>query len=82
MEYAKVFQNGQSQAVRLPKSYRFSCDEVCIKKVGEIIMLFNPVHALESFRAGETLTDDVYESILEARREEAEYEAANRESLA
>ncbi len=38
-------------------------------------MLFNPVYALESFRDGEPLTDDVYEGILEARREEARYEA-------
>ncbi|MDR1330429.1 MAG: AbrB/MazE/SpoVT family DNA-binding domain-containing protein, partial [Oscillospiraceae bacterium] len=28
METAKVFTNGKSQAVRLPKSCRFSCDEV------------------------------------------------------
>jgi len=40
METAKIFANGQSQAVRLPKEYRFSGDEVYIKKVGTTVMLF------------------------------------------
>jgi len=40
METAKLFANGQSQAVRLPKEFRFSCDEVYIKKVGSAVMLF------------------------------------------
>ncbi len=29
---AKLFMNGRSQAVRLPKDYRFDCDEVYIRK--------------------------------------------------
>ena len=40
METAKLFTNGQSQAVRLPKNYRFSGNEVYIKKVGSAVMLF------------------------------------------
>lgn len=36
---AKVFQSGNSQAVRLPKAMRFDVDEVEIKKVGESIVL-------------------------------------------
>jgi len=40
MKTAKIFTNGQSQAVRLPKEYRFSGDEVYIKKVGSTVMLF------------------------------------------
>lgn len=39
MTTAKVFENGRSQAVRLPKEYRFSEDEVFVNKVGEIVML-------------------------------------------
>ncbi len=39
MTTAKIFENGRSQAVRLPKEYRFSEDEVLISKVGEIVML-------------------------------------------
>ncbi|SMN02164.1 hypothetical protein SPONN_548 [uncultured Candidatus Thioglobus sp.] len=36
---AKVFQSGNSQAVRLPKAMRFDVDEVEIKKVGKSIIL-------------------------------------------
>lgn len=32
MKTAKLFQNGQSQAVRLPKEFRFEGEEVYIKK--------------------------------------------------
>ena len=36
---AKVFMTNRSQAVRLPKEYRFSTDEVFIRKVGEDVIL-------------------------------------------
>lgn len=39
MDIAKLFQNGQSQAVRLPKEYRFEGDRVAIKKVGKAVVL-------------------------------------------
>lgn len=39
MTTAKIFENGRSQAVRLPKEYRFSEKEVLINKVGEVVML-------------------------------------------
>ena len=39
MKTAKLFMNGQSQAVRLPKEFRMAGDEVYIKKEGEVIML-------------------------------------------
>lgn len=38
-EMAKVFTNGGSQAVRLPKSYRFSDTEVCVNKIGDAVVL-------------------------------------------
>lgn len=34
METAKVFENGRSQAVRLPKKYRFNSDEVMFSNWG------------------------------------------------
>ena len=34
MMLAKVFQNGRSQAIRLPKEYRVDVDEVYIEKIG------------------------------------------------
>lgn len=40
METAKLFKNGKSQAVRLPKAYRFKGDEVLIAKVGDAVVLY------------------------------------------
>ncbi|HLB43025.1 MAG TPA: type II toxin-antitoxin system VapB family antitoxin [Gammaproteobacteria bacterium] len=39
MRIAKLFKNGQSQAVRLPKEFRFEGEEVFIKKVGKVTIL-------------------------------------------
>ena len=39
MKTAKLFKNGQSQAVRLPKEFRMSGSEVYIKRQGEAIIL-------------------------------------------
>ena len=39
MKTAKIFQNGQSQAVRLPKEFRFDDSEVFIKKIGNVVQL-------------------------------------------
>lgn len=39
MKIAKLFQNGQSQAVRLPKEFRFKGESVFIKKVGNAVIL-------------------------------------------
>ena len=39
MKTAKLFQNGQSQAVRLPKEFRFDDSEVFIKKAGNVVQL-------------------------------------------
>lgn len=39
MQQAKLFQNGQSQAVRLPKEFRFEGDSVAIKRVGKAVVL-------------------------------------------
>lgn len=39
MKTAKIFRHGHSQAVRLPKEFRFNVDEVYIEKAGEGIIL-------------------------------------------
>ena len=39
MEIAKVFQTGRSQAVRLPKAFRFDGSEVAIKSFGRGVLL-------------------------------------------
>ena len=36
---AKVFMNGRSQAVRLPKDCRFNCNEVYVHKLGEGVFI-------------------------------------------
>ena len=40
MHTAKLFKNGSSQAVRLPKEFRFAGDEVCIKRVRSAVVLY------------------------------------------
>ena len=39
MKTTKLFKNGQSQAVRLPRDFRFDDDYVFIKKEGKVVML-------------------------------------------
>jgi len=59
METLKLFANGQSQAVRLPKAYRFDGDEVYAKKVGQAVMLFPKNSAWATFLEGlEGFSDD------------------------
>jgi antitoxin VapB len=36
---AKVFMTGRSQAVRLPKEFRFDCDEVLVEQDGKRLIL-------------------------------------------
>ena len=38
-QLAKVFLNGRSQAIRIPKDFRVDSDEVYIEKVGERLMI-------------------------------------------
>ena len=39
MDTAKIFQNGQSQAIRLPKEYRFRGTKVYVKRMGNAVVL-------------------------------------------
>ena len=39
MKTAKIFNNGGSQAIRLPKDCRFAENEVYVNKVGSVVML-------------------------------------------
>ncbi|MBI5181133.1 MAG: antitoxin [Nitrospirae bacterium] len=49
MKTAKLFQNGQSQAVRLPKEFRFDGDRVYIKKAGNVVVMIPIKHSWDSF---------------------------------
>ena len=70
MKTAKLFANGQSQAVRLPKEYRFTGDEVGITKIGEVVLLYQKGRedALFFSSLGE-FTDGFFDSIASAREE-------------
>ena len=48
---AKIFENGRSQAVRLPKECRFNSDtnEVSVNKIGDIVMLIPMTNQWSSF---------------------------------
>lgn len=48
MKTAKLFRNGQSQAVRLPKEFRFEGDAVFIKKSGSAVVLLPLVDSWDS----------------------------------
>jgi len=49
---AKIFNSGNSQAVRLPTEYRFHTEEVGIQKVGEAIILYPKEKAISTFIEG------------------------------
>ena len=65
---AKLFTNGKSQAVRLPKELRFAGNEVGVTRIGEMVVLYPKERAWEIFAASEPVTDDFCESILKARQ--------------
>jgi len=54
METAKLFMNGRSQAVRLPRDCRFGGREVYVKKVGDMVLLVPKGRAWDVFMAGLT----------------------------
>lgn len=75
MEIAKVFQTGRSQAVRLPKAFRFDTSEVAIKSFGRGVLLmpienpwdimweaineFEPDFVLERAEQGEQVREEL-----------------------
>lgn len=59
METAKLFENGRSQAVRLPKKYRLPGSEVIVQRLGYAIMLIPKESVWETFMDGiNSFTDD------------------------
>ncbi|MDD7536415.1 MAG: type II toxin-antitoxin system VapB family antitoxin [Bullifex sp.] len=76
MMTAKLFENGRSQAVRLPKECRFSGDEVAINKVGDIVILMPKENPWVGFLNSMSLFSDDFMS--KGREQHGEQE---RESL-
>lgn len=58
MDTAKLFQNGKSQAVRLPKEYRFRGSKVYIKKMGKVVILIPEYDSWETLLDSLTLFSD------------------------
>jgi len=44
MDTAKLFKSGRSQAVRLPKEFRFEGDEVMVTRLGAAVVLLPKNH--------------------------------------
>ena len=52
MQTAKVFISGRSQAVRIPREFRFDSDEVFINRVGDAVILTPISRAQDVYRNG------------------------------
>ena len=62
METAKIFENGRSQAVRLPKKFRFSGEEVLVQRLGQAVMLVPKEECWQTVLNGiDSFSDDFLE---------------------
>ena len=59
MKTARLFKNGQSQAVRLPKEFRFEGESVFLQRLGSYVVLI-PMHEpwKPMFDAARQFSDD------------------------
>ena len=71
---AKLFTNGSSQAVRLPKEYRFAGTEVYAQKIGDTVMLVPKEKAWETFMEGVNGFTDDYFKAMDNRKDEIQAE--------
>ncbi len=63
MTTGKVFMTGRSQAVRLPKEYRFDVDEVIINKIGDVLIMVPKDKVRSTFLSSiDQFTDDFMEN--------------------
>ncbi len=63
MDTAKIFENGRSQAVRLPQKYRFNADEVVIQRLGDAVLLVPKESLWNTFMDGvNNFTEDIFEN--------------------
>jgi antitoxin VapB len=71
MQTAKVFQNGRSQAIRLPKDFRVETDEVYLKKTPEGFLVI-PRDPWEVFFEG---VEELSEGFMAAGRQQPKPQA-------
>ena len=63
MDTAKIFENGRSQAVRLPQKYRFNADEVVIQRLGDAVLLVPKESLWNTFMDGvNSFSEDIFEN--------------------
>jgi antitoxin VapB len=63
MNTAKIFKNGRSQAIRLPKEYRLNGKEAYINKLGEAIIILPVKEKWQSLLESlEHFSDDIFDS--------------------
>ncbi len=59
MKTAKLFKSGRSQAVRLPKEFRFEGSQVYVKRMGSAVVLLPEMHTWDVlFEACEGFSED------------------------
>ena len=74
METARLFKNGQSQAVRLPKDFRFEGEKVFIKRVGNAVVL---IPYQDSWATLFESLDQFSDDFMEVREQPASQEREN-----
>ena len=62
---AKVFMTNRSQAVRVPKEFQFSTDEVFIRKEGEDVILSPRPRDWQAYLDGSAVASDAFMSNVE-----------------
>ena len=73
MDTAKIFENGKSQAVRLPKAYRLKGKEAYITKLGDAIILLPKMNNWDSLIASLNMfTEDFMSERKQAKPESRE----------
>lgn len=70
MNTAKVFWSGRSQAVRLPKAFRFEADEVRIRRHGRSVILEPVARDWDWLEALTGLVDEDFASAVADKPEE------------
>lgn len=55
---AKIFENGRSPAVHLPKKFRLPGDEVIVNKIGDVVLLMSKQPMVWFFEQSEPVSSD------------------------
>ena len=66
--FARVFMTGNSQAVRLPREFRFNVDRVAIRREGDSVILSPPYRDwADYFQNAPRVGDDFQDAVAEMR---------------